>query len=351
MSILSLARTVATTAEQLASDSENLGQLHGKVVQKMQEARLPQMLKKGQGHSIKDFISVCDILAEGCMSTGWCNFVWGTHNYLVGLYPKSVQNEVWSDNQSLVSASLNPIGDCKNQANGKTARIQGRWNFNSGCDHAKWLLLGCQQDHKEPVLALLHQSEYRLVDNWDVMGLKATGSKDAIVEPTEIPRERLLPFSSAINPFSALLILVIAGPVIGGAQSAVAKFAGHLEKRQNRSNHNELTNSDSMILKLSEASAEVDSARTIVHAAADLLDQNPTPDSEVTSRIMRDTAFAAKLCNAATRRLFESSGGGALNLKNDMQRIFRDVTAGCNHAKLSWEELALPYGRTLLENA
>ena len=352
MSILAAAKKVSEHANAFVEENESMGRLHDEVVKAMQQSELPQMLKPDSNYSIREFIEVCGTLGEGCMSAGWCNFVWGMHNYLIGLYPKTVQSEVWDNTKTLISASLNPQGTCSYSSNAETATINGHWTFNSGCDHADWLLLGCRQKEDEPVLALLHKSEYQILeDSWDVMGLKGTGSKDAKVEEKTISAERILPFSIAINPLAALLTLVIVGPVIGGAQAAVNTFASTLKKKQSQIEKDPLLSIDSLFLKLAEASAEVDAARSIVIAAAELLDTSPTPNKRNSSKISRDTAFAARLCNAATRRLFESSGGSALHQQNTMQRIFRDVSAGCNHAQLSWERLATSHGRQLLEDA
>ena len=352
MSLFLSAKSVSKSARALARETESRGKLHSDVVKLMQQQNLPQMLKPGVGHSIKDFIEVCSILSEGCMSAGWCNFVWGMHNYLVGLYPTAVQNQVWDKEKTLVSASLNPVGSSERGDKNQQASISGHWSFNSGCDHADWLLLGCKQEKDEPVLALLHKSEYQIIeDSWNVMGLKGTGSKDVLVENAVIASERLLPFSVAINPLRALLTLVIVGPVLGGAQSAVTQFAQLLETKKDGLEKDPFSNLNSKIMKLAEASAEVDTARTIVLNAAKILDEDPRPDAKTDLKILRDTAFAAKLCNSATRSLFESSGGSALHKHNEMERIFRDVTAGCNHAQLSWERLALPYGKLLVDQA
>ena len=88
MSVLKRAKKVSICANSFVKENESLGRLHDDVVKAMQQSELPQMLKPGSNYSIKEFIEVCGILGEGCMSAGWCNFVWGMHNYLIGLYPK-----------------------------------------------------------------------------------------------------------------------------------------------------------------------------------------------------------------------------------------------------------------------
>lgn len=340
------ARHVADLARSFADQTEQLGHLHPKVLHALQSAALPQLLKPGRARCFREFIDTCGILAEGCMSTGWCNFVWGMHNYVVGLYPQAVRDAVWSPPETLVSASLGPAGRCDGVSDAG-AVVSGRWKFNSGCDHADWLLLGFTQPQGEPMLGLFHRSEYTIDDTWQVMGLRGTGSKDALCDEVHLPAERILPFSKTTMPFGAILILVIVGPVIGGAQSAVDAYAAHVKKHRIGGTPPAFFAEQPALLRLAESSAEVDAARTLVLAAADALDDQPTPNGFDTARIIRDTAYAAKLCNQATRRVFEAAGGSALHESQPMQRIFRDVTAGCAHARLMWDTQALPFAGML----
>ncbi|MDA0791202.1 MAG: acyl-CoA dehydrogenase family protein [Proteobacteria bacterium] len=331
------AGAVSDFARDYAAETEKLGHVHPAVLDAMQEAGLPQLLKPGSAYTIKEFVDVCGILAEGCMSSGWCNFVWGMHSYLMSAYPAEVQETVWEDPKALISASLAPAGHTPG-IDRDGAVVTGRWRFNSGADHAQWLLLGVSQDEGEPHLGLFHRSEFELDDTWQVMGLRGTGSKDAVMDGQHIPAERLMPFSQVLTPYGAMLILVIVGPVIGGAQAAVNEYAKQLST----------SHGQSAMIRLSEASAEVDAARLVALSAADLLDLNPSPNGFITARIIRDTAYAARLCNQATRRVFEAAGGSALHESRPIQRIFRDVTAGCAHAKLQWDGNALPYASMLV---
>jgi len=329
------ARGAAILAREMAPDTERLGHLHPEVLADLQQKSLPHLIRDGA--SIREYMEVCGILAEGCMSTGWCNFVWGAHEHLISLFPAEIRDKVWVDSKTLVSASLGPAGHAT-EIDASGGAVSGRWRFNSGCDHASWLLLGVAVEDSEPYLALVHESEVSIEDTWQVMGLRGTGSKDAVCESLELPRARLLPFSECIVPYSALLVLVIVGPVIGGAQPAVNEYALQIKEQEPLS-----------FVRLSEASAEVDAARTVALAAADVLDQNLAPGEVETLRVFRDAAFAAKLCNQATQRVFEAAGGSALHESRPLQRIFRDVTAGCAHARLRWEANALPYGRYLAQ--
>ena len=67
------------------------------------------------------------------------------------------------------------------------------------------------------------------------------------------------------------------------------------------------------------------------------------------AKVVRDTAYAAKLCRAAVDRIFEASGGAALHLDGELQRIWRDVHAGSAHARLDWDTAADTYASEVLK--
>ena len=75
-------------------------------------------------------------------------------------------------------------------------RVSGRYQFASGCDHAEWAILGghlanASTGEPEHCLAILHKSDYQIVDTWYAMGLKGSGSKDIVVENALVPEYRV----------------------------------------------------------------------------------------------------------------------------------------------------------------
>ncbi|MCH2351233.1 MAG: hypothetical protein MK322_07190 [Pseudomonadales bacterium] len=337
--------SVKTLAERYAQETESLGKLHPKVVRAVCDNKFPELIKPHNSGNLRQFIDTCSVIAEGCMSTGWCNFVWGMHNYLIALYPQSVQEKVWHGTdpvRQLVSASLGPAGKAIEERDSGLL-VSGRWSFASGCDHAEWLLLGIKRDGHEPTLGLFRRKEVEIDDSsWQVIGLRGTGSKDVVANEVLVPWERLLSFSESLAPYAAMLILVIVGPVVGGAQGAVDHYQRSLQSMLHNVDDFSLKSAPHLLC-LTKATAEVDTARTIVLAAADQLDINPTPDDYTTAKIVRDTAYAAQLSKRATQRVFDISGGSALKKSNPLQRFYRDVTAGCAHARLRWDEQALSF--------
>jgi 3-hydroxy-9,10-secoandrosta-1,3,5(10)-triene-9,17-dione monooxygenase len=87
------------------------------------------------------FYDVQQVLAEGCMSTGWVYGVVGGHPYELALFPDAAQREVWGqDDTVLVSSSYQPVGKVERVDGG--FRLSGQWGFSSGSQHCDWVLLG-----------------------------------------------------------------------------------------------------------------------------------------------------------------------------------------------------------------
>ena len=95
------------------------------------------------------------------------------------------------------SSSYNPTGKAEKAAGGY--KLSGRWSFSSGCDHCHGVMLGAicgtRDVSGKPVpdfrSFLLLGDQYRIDDNWQVAGLKGTGSKDIVVENAFVPEYRI----------------------------------------------------------------------------------------------------------------------------------------------------------------
>src|SRR5262249_61429475 len=69
-------------------------------------------------------------------------------------------------------------------------RLSGSWSFASGIKHATHIhTLGIIQGTNEPRIFVLPVGKAALVDNWDVLGLRATGSIDYRIDDVFVPEE------------------------------------------------------------------------------------------------------------------------------------------------------------------
>ena len=333
---LEAARRLVPELRARALAAEQAGQLPRTTVVQLLASGLTRLLQParygGAATQIKAHMNVCAALAHGCVSTGWCTFVWGVHNFLVARYPDATQEAMWGDTPELLtSASIGPVGRATLERDGVT--ISGQWGFNSGYDHAGALLLGAMSE-VGPWLCLVRRSECTVIDNWQVAGLRATGSKDVVADNLFVPRDRVVHFADCVEPNRAMLTLVIAGPVLGAAQAAVELYGRELGP----------TASEAGKQRFARASAEVHAARvTLMYACQEVdlsLAKGEVLSPSTQLRIARDTAYASALCSGAVNEIFAAVSGRALHETNPLQRIWRDVAAGCSHARLRWDAAA-----------
>src|SRR5436309_5948881 len=134
-------------------------------------------------------------VAAVCGSTGWIFAVMGAHNWHLALFPAQAQEDVWGEDDSIqLSTSLAPTGTVERVDGG--FRLSGRWSFSSGCDFCQWVVLGGTVPQVEggqtpdARVFLVPRSDYSIDDNWHVMGLCATGSKDIVVDDAFVPEYR-----------------------------------------------------------------------------------------------------------------------------------------------------------------
>jgi 3-hydroxy-9,10-secoandrosta-1,3,5(10)-triene-9,17-dione monooxygenase len=296
--------------------------------------------------------------------------VLGIHPWHVGLFPLKAQEEVWgADPGTRISSSYAPMGKATVTDGG--VRLSGRWSFSSGCDHATWVLLGgfVFNDEGQPVdfrTFLLPISDYTIIDVWDTVGLRGTGSNDIVVEDVFVPEHRTLSFI-AVNkckvpgqeanpgplyrlPYGATFSFSITTPLIGMATGA---YEAHVEYQRDRvrasySGQKAKEDPHSQV-RVARAAAEIDAAwlalerdMTDLYALAQAGEKFPM---ELRLRARRDQVLGSERSIGAIDLLFENSGGRALKMGTPLQRFWRDAHSGRVHAINDIERGLTMYGR------
>ena len=123
-------------------------------------------------------------------STGWVASFGSSLVYLAAL-PLETQAELYRDGPDLVFAGgLFPVQPAQPTERGFL--VDGQWKFASGCMGADVLGVGIPGDEStagKPRAALLRPDQVEIVPNWDVVGMRGTGSFDLVVRNVEVARE------------------------------------------------------------------------------------------------------------------------------------------------------------------
>ena len=317
------------------------------------------------------FDSLVDLaitLGEACSSTGWMAIVLNT-GWMVACFPEEAQEAVWGDRpDALVATSFTPTRKVTPVEGGY--RISGEWQFTSGIHHAEWVVLGGLMMLDGPPdfrFFLVPRTDFEVVDDWNTIGLRGTGSATTVVRDAFVPECHTMKLSDLREgptpgakvhqnplyraPLGLVFPISIASPVIGAAKRGIREWRDYMKQRRQHGIfpvHEYVPNQ----LRLSESACEVDAAELLLRRDAReatdcLMREEPMPP-ERRARSYRDAGYAVKLCQQAIERVFQATGGHSVYSNHVVQRIWRDVHTAGAHVSLRWDDAAERWGRAEL---
>jgi len=368
--LLRRARDLVPTLRDRAARAEQLRQVPPETVQDLIASGLIRIgnPERYGGHDL-EFDTAFEIgweLARGCGSTAWCYCLWTVHNWWLGHFPEPAQAEYFASGpDTLFSSGLNSAGGTAT-AVADGVRITGRWPFSSGCDAASWAMVATAGPAAGDALwHLLPRADFTIDDTWYASGMRGSGSKDLVVDDAFVPSHRTMDPGRAGDgdwtgwqlhrrlsyrlPLRCLTGWDLAAPLVGMAQGAVDEFTRRLV---GTSGAGRTADSVALQLRLAEASAKVDAARSLHRSDVREMLEKAARGEVFTdldrARYRRDKAFVARLAVQAVNALFDAGGAHAVLESDPLQRFHRDVHAASHHAALGWDPVAEQYGRQAL---
>jgi 3-hydroxy-9,10-secoandrosta-1,3,5(10)-triene-9,17-dione monooxygenase len=322
------------------------------------------------------FVSLFDIPAEvgrGCASTAWNVANLGVHHWMLALYDERAQQEVWGKNPDAIIAS----GIAFPQGGGRAVDggfvISGFWNFSSGVDASDWNMLAVIVRDGERVvdhrICLVPRSDYEIVDDWRVLGMRSTGSKSVRATDVFVPEHRALcmyrargggEFPGALvnpNPLYRVPLVALgshclAGAGVGNAQAALELTIEAIRERSTSYTAARMRDFQAVQLRVAEAGAKVDAARLVIRTdclqAQAIAQDNGVPTIEEKLRFKRNVAHAMTLCTEAVDALHSLAGANGIYDRYPIQRLFRDQHALAAHIGFSWDAQGAPWGLVVL---
>jgi 3-hydroxy-9,10-secoandrosta-1,3,5(10)-triene-9,17-dione monooxygenase len=317
------------------------------------------------------FVAIFDIpeeIARGCASTAWNVANLGIHHWMLALYDERAQEEIWgSDPDALIASGIAfPQGRGRRVDGGFV--ISGFWNFSSGVDAAAWNMLAVTVrdgdrvvDHR---LCLVRRGDYEIVDDWQTLGMRSTGSKSVRATDVFVPEHRALcmylarggnEFPGARTnpnplyrvPLSALGSHCLAAAGVGNAQAAVELTIAAVKERSTNYTGLRMRDFQAVQLKVARAGAQVDAARLSIRTdcmhAEGIAQEGRAPTVEEKLRFKRNVAWAMEQCTEAVDALHALAGANGIYDRYAIQRLFRDQHALSAHIGFSWDAQGGPW--------
>jgi len=307
-------------------------------------------------------------ISQACAASGWVLMVMGAHHWCLGSFPETAQDGVFGGGRDgLVAGTLSWQGTAKPVDRGY--RVDGRWQFCSGVDNCDWVMLGCGDSSHAPLVhVIVRREQLEIDDNWQVLGLRGTGSKDVLAHDVFVPASDAIDTRELFRGESphnrrhqsnvyrlspeAMLSNSVATAVLGSASFALQQFIQRTRERKIILTGASKAEHVPTQIRLAEAASEIESAQLLIEqnfADFDQLMRSAEPAAvDARVRVKWRAAYAAELCRRAAARLYSGSGAHAVYEPSPLQAAFRNINVGAQHASIDFDSSAEQYGRLRL---
>jgi alkylation response protein AidB-like acyl-CoA dehydrogenase len=356
-----------------AADTERQRRLPADLAGELAEAGLFRMLVPktlgGAEVDVATLFVALEQLGRADAATGWCVMIGGTTALISAWLPADHAREIWADANVITGGVFAPMG--RAVVDGDDYAVSGRWAWASGSANCRWLLGGAvilddgeirrlpsgAPDHR---MMVMRRSDVELIDTWDALGMRGTGSGDMAASAVRVPQGRSVSFMTdtpretgplyRFAPFG-LLALGIAAVASGNALGALDDLKALAVAKKGQGSSRSLAERGVVQADYAVAQADLDGARALVQAEiSDTWDRVVAGDTLDLVARARLRLAATRLTQVSARvaaKMHELAGGTSVYASHPLNRRFRDAHVATQHVMVAPPTLELA-GRVLL---
>ena len=237
-------------------------------------------------------------------------------------------------------------------------RITWQSPFVSNCYDANWIAVtamvmdgaqsrGEDRDEPEMVMAYFPSESCQIIDTWNVLRMRGTGSNDVLVTDVFVPRARTFPMAPGFEPGSHYQGPLYRFPVIGIAATrippvmlAVARLAidevsALAQGKTPVASSTLLRERASAQAKLSKAEGVLRSARLLLYDTLSLAWEatlkGETPSLSQKADLLLAITHAANSATKAVELMYSVAGTSGIRTSSPLERYFRDIQVLKHH--------------------
>lgn len=327
--------------------------------------------------SLRDFVRVMIEISRGCPSSGWVLALTSGHPHLLAHFAEQAQAEVYGDDGD-VRVPGRPVqaGEAVPSDGGYV--VNGAWDYASGCDHATHFMGSAVVRGSEPprlLWLLIDRADFTIVDNWDVIGLRGTGSKRVVCTDVFVPEHRAMTavgttdepwpgWRTHENPLYAgglfsLLFFELAAIAIGVARGVIDEYEDILENkaldippfvlRGQVDEYQHHLGQAIAFVDVAEAALLEGTERYVAQAARALESGRPADEAgEETRRLILLEQQCIRLAGEAVDLLFRTGGTSGARAGSRMANSMLALTVMRTHMGLQWDRTMTNAGKIRL---
>jgi len=305
-------------------------------------------------------------IARGDASAGWCVSIAITSSLLAAYLPTAGRTELFGDGQTTAAGVWAPNGRARAVDGGVV--VSGRWAFCSGITHADVLFAGClvERDRSEaaerprPRVVALRKADLEILDTWHTLGLRGTGSHDAVADDVFVPEQFVFSLldGPVVNrplyrfPVFGFFALSIGAAALGNARAAIDELVMLAGVKVGQGASRTLAERGPTQRSVAAADASLRAARALYYETIAGAWQAAQHDEPVPVALRNDLRLAAthavRVSAEVVRSMYDLGGGTAIYDDSPLQRRFRDAHTATAHFQVNEASRELP-GRILLD--
>lgn len=378
--LLRRAKELGELAEQHSLQSDRDGKLPDVVIEKMKEAKFHTLMRpKSYGGQELDFETFGDIIrtvAYHSVPAAWITYFGIIHETWPAFLPEKGREKLFGEGE-LMADVFAPVGKVTDADDGEGYNISGTWNFCSGVLWCDWIALGAihkMRDGDKPELSLfiVHKSDAEIIENWDTLGLRGTGSNAVKLDNVYVPPHYVFPIGRVVQgatapdgnyeedyqifnvPYLAYFLSGFAQIAIGGLNRLVDDYTAKTKGRVRIYNNNKNEKDGSSGQRtLGEITMEYNALKNVADEILEKMQGYRESGTRVLEEEEREKLFAmrgyvAKNSAELATRIIINLGGNSLYREGHSERFVRDLIAVAAHPTHLYEDAMVGYGKSIL---
>ncbi len=336
----------------------------------------------GYEFGMPTFVRVMMEISRGCASSGWVLALTGGHAIMLSaFFSEQAQIDVYGSAGDFRGPSRTPPWVVAQPVDGGYV-LNGEWNYVSGCDIATHVIGGIKvvsAASDEPRVGIVDRKDFDIVDDWDTIGMRGTGSRRVVVRDAFIPEYRTIPpmrdaFGSRNAPgrrvhtnpvyvagrLVSVLFEEMAAVAVGLAKGALDVYERELcSSRLQTPPYPLRSETPEYQRHFGEAWAMIQTAEaTVLHIAEQYMEYaRQDVEEEIPFSDERDLQlqlleqYATRLAGDAVDLMFRTAGTHVARSSSMLQRYFRDMAVLKTHMAAQIDRGAESFGREYLSQA
>lgn len=333
----------------------------------------------GYEFDMPTFAQVMIEVSRGCPSSGWVLALTGGHAIMLSaFFSEDAQVDVYGSDGEFRGPSRTPPRVIARPVDGGYI-CNGEWDYVSGCDIATHVIGGIsvvRGEQSEPLVGIVDRADFTIVDDWNPIGMRGTGSRTVVVRDAFVPAYRTIPpmrddFGSRNAPgrrvhqnpmyvagrLVSVLFEEMAAVAVGVARGALDVYEHELcSSRLSIPPHALRAEVPDYQRHFGEAWSMIETAEaTVMHVAREYMRfaredaEGEIPfDDERDLQLQLLEQYATRLAGDAVDLIFRTCGTHVAQSESMLQRYFRDMAVIKTHIAAQMDRGAEAYGRVHL---